>query len=725
MDKGREMRVKPRPSNPWLAATKITTAKPETLTYAEAGFRGMDARTASDRLAPGFVQSIVNGFPDGKGGIVGRAGFQGLFTTPLGDPIWNPITFYGDGTPYIIFASGGKLYSTTVDSATYDEIQIGGTTSFAFADDGEHVRMAIYGKYLYGIEGGASGRVFTVDTSSGAVFVAQYVDVLPEIQTYSSALYLHPTDTCQLEGTYEWRVRPIKSSTAAYPPTGTSPTVGQAVNFDAEFIVQPSTATVRGNKINAVGLYFDDPSPATNVTHYMIERRGGTLGTVDWRLVAIVEKAVDSNVGSLATASTVSGYVWNAHVIGTSNVFYDFRVEDDLKSPDPDSGDYEGLTINLGEYPPVGAADIAVHGGRIWLAVQNTLYPSWILEYEPDATTYGLTWTTVPDENDPGYLSKGASFTIGGADDPDSIVCLSQSQAESDAGDYGALLIAFRQNSHTFVSGDTPATWRAEPSRVGEFYGCLSPRAVANVDGQWVYQSPRGTQRMVTNSAPRYLGEIDGQFPLETILSQSAIISTTGYRRIAFAYYDRKLWVFAPEADTAEPFPVFAWNSRTDGWAQIFNGGGFGFTAAVVTSGQNDIGAFYLAGFDGQLYKYTGTVDKATPASGGTAYDLTVVTAAHGGAVNGRPMFSAARPVQLMADVKTDSTATLTWIITSDANVTTSGTYSLTAGRNALDFTTISDVRGLTHKVTLSLPATATTRIAAYSLTCVEQSTKR
>lgn len=714
----------PKISSPWAAAKRITTAQPETLTFEERGFRGMDARTAADRLAPGFVQNIVNGFPDGRGGIIGREGFQGQFTTPLSDPILNPLHVQESGNSYIFFASGGKLYDCAAGAATYTEILIG-ASSFSLPDDGENVRLVTYGKYVYGVEGGASGRAFRIDTTGGSPFVAAYIDTLDNVQNPSSSNSLHPTVACLLDGVYEYQVRPMKSNNDVYPPTGTGATVGEAVYMGSVVAEQPGPSTIatRTQKVTSVSVQFDDPAVTTGVDYYIIERRGGTLGTVDWRIVAIVEQGVDSNYGTYATRNTTSGWTWDATTFAPSNVFTDFMADEALQIPDPGDSYYSGLTLNLGEYPPVGASDITVHGGRIWLAVENTLYPSWLLEYEAIATDYGLVWTAVPNAEDAGYLSKGASFTIGGASDPDSIVCLSQSQAESDAGDYGALLIAFRQNSHTFVSGDNPSNWRAEPSRIGEYYGCLSPRAVANVDGQWVYQSPRGTQRMVTNGAPKFLGEVDGQFPLENVFSQEYIANVTAYRRISFLYYDRQLWAIVP-ADGPNDSPIYVWNSRTDGWSYLQ--GNTQFRGGVVTSGQNDLGELYLSGVNGQLFLYTGTADKATPGGSNVAYTLSVTTAAHGQNGNsGRSAFAAARPARLWADFNTESAATLSWSIATNAGITTSGTYSLAAGRNAIDFTSISDVRGLTHSVTFSVPATASTRLAGYSLTCVEQGIKR
>ncbi|MGC4043497.1 MAG: hypothetical protein QM758_06800 [Armatimonas sp.] len=104
--------------NPWSLAGargRVATVPLEAQTYAETAFQGMDSRTSPDRLGPGIVGSLLNGFADGQGGIVGRGAFVGQFTTPLtGGSIWSPIAIQMPGiTPTrILFVQGGKLYWT-------------------------------------------------------------------------------------------------------------------------------------------------------------------------------------------------------------------------------------------------------------------------------------------------------------------------------------------------------------------------------------------------------------------------------------------------------------------------------------------------------------------------------------------------------------------------------------------------------------------------------------
>lgn len=722
------------PKNPWtLAAARGGTYSPQprqTILQGEQSVLGMDARTEPDRLKPGYVQHISNGFPDGAGGVIGRGGFTGQFTTPLGGALWTPtIAERAGATTRIVFASGGKLYYTAVGSTTYTEIQIDGATSFAFVDSGEQVRMVRDGAYIYGIEGGATGRLFRVDVTSGGTWTAEIVGNLDEVQSPESRLVLHATQTCQLEGAYQWRVRALNSSTAAYPPTGGSADAGEAVYFTDQLVVQPSSATVRGNKTNAVQLSFYEPAVTTGITHYSIERRGGSLGLEDWRVVAVVQRGVNSSTTTLATASTVSGYLWDATTAAPLNAFYDMVADDDLSGPS--SGSTVGTTVKLGEYPPVGAADIAVHSGRLWLAQGNVLWASWLLTYDPLATGFGLAWTTTIDPSAGDYLTQGASFTIGGEGDTDSIVALSQAQAEATAGDYGGVLIAFRQNSHTFIAGDNPENWQADPGRVGEFYGCLSPRGIANVEGQWIYQSPRGVQQLVTNGPPKYLGEVGGQFPMEPYLAQDTLLNATGFRRIAYQYYNRQLWAFSPAVSGSTNLPVYVWNARTNGWSLLQSGTGAGFTGAVVLSTETDTGQMFLAGTDGQLYKHDPTVavDKATPAAGGTSYSLALISAKYGQrSGEGKwAAFAESRPFCLRFDIERGTGAsTLTWAVTNDSSVSTTNTYTLATGRNTREETNLSDVRGATHEVSLTISAAEPgTRIAGFSLGFAEQAIRR
>lgn len=685
----------------------------ESQTYAETAFQGMDARTAPDRLAPGVMSELQNGFPDGQGGIIGRGAFVGQLTTPLtGGPIWAAISVVVGPVTSIVFAQGGKLWRHQVGGSTCTEILVSttsGTASFSFPSGGEHVHLVRHGEYVY-ISGASGGVLHRFWVNSVGAWVAQRWGgrvPAPTLEWEGTTTHVS-SGTGQLATVQSWVVTTTNEPIFLGWPLA-SGILSAPSNPIPAFELSAPLIT---DTLDTATLKVSMPFGIAGVTNFLFWRQDSTFPDGRYRLVDV--QGLSSVVGG--------NWTWNS---GTQEGVWrdEFPAENLLNRP----------TLEVGELlsgsEPISS--LTTHSGRLWAVQGNTVNASWLLDYEPLATDSGLVWTAVPDENDPAYEAKGASFTLGGAKDNDTIVALSQAQADTAAGDYGGVLIAFRQNSHTFISGDSPASWRAEPSRAGEHFGCLSPRGIANVDGTWLYHSPRGVQTLVTNGPPRYLGEIDGQFPLESRLSQDALRLPLSYRRLRYLYYDRQLWVFAPAlGDTDGDLSViWVWNARTNGWSWLSPPESF--TGGLVLSDQNDTGQFYLTGMDGQLYRYdrTAALDKPTPAHTGNAYTLSVSTQEHGqqSGSGAWSAFSKARPLSLSLDIEhgAGSAPILQWwVLPGEAPAITvaSGTQALASGRNTITVPTLPDVRGITHKVRLDIAgAGPTTRLAGYSLTCVEQ----
>lgn len=130
---------------------------------------GLDVYQPASDLAPGDLTDCTNLYSyDGE--LYSRWGKQACFVSPpSSSPNYGMTEFLGSsGTPVIVFCNGGKLYVSTTGTPplTYEEILVGGTTSFHL--NSPQVAMKVSGKYLYVVDGMFSFSDLAIDASNDA-----------------------------------------------------------------------------------------------------------------------------------------------------------------------------------------------------------------------------------------------------------------------------------------------------------------------------------------------------------------------------------------------------------------------------------------------------------------------------------------------------------------------------------------------------------------------------
>jgi hypothetical protein len=377
---------------------------------------------------------------------------------------------------------------------------------------------------------------------------------------------------------YNWRFSEYDSVSGSYP-------TGDGVESSGS----PLSNTVVASLTEARGVVTLPAQTNPGTTHFLIWRAGGVFATEDSysRFIAVVP--VDSSPSGV-------GWSWDhSNRVFTDNV--------------PDSALFDADIYQVGRDPmPSGATGIAVHQARLWVAVGNRIYASWLLS---EGRESGLYTTLLDDPTDPGRSIKGALLALSSNEDADTIAALIP---------FGTNLIAPRRNSVSVISGYEPGNFAAQSYLASAGVGCKAFRATglsmtpAGLNEAW-FLSDGGVMAFDGDAlAPRSMA-LEGRLA-------SRFFSAAAYAKAAQVLHDRQLWLFAPMADgDSDNTGIYLWDSRVRGGERLLVGGWTrhdsavvsGFTGGVSLAGGGDAGELYLAGLDGQLYRYTGMADKATP----------------------------------------------------------------------------------------------------------------
>lgn len=329
------------------------------------------------------------------------------------------------------------------------------------------------------------------------------------------------------------------------------------------------------------------------------------------------------------------------------------------------------------EAPPPAPRDICEFQGRLWLLVgKNDLYGSWLLSQDSNA---GLYFTRVTSRDDPAAEIKGAYLTIG-TDDNDRCQRILPMQDR--------MTILRTVKSPYILLGTDPTNFEQRPYRGDDGVGCLGPRAAVIWQNSVVYLGPNGLVSF--NPYAESNGTSLFSLFLERLLnpnlssSGAAAIAASPYSLSALWIHGGVLYFAAPVSGGSANSVIYRYDRRQRAWTRWLQGNVTGGCAVVGSSDTNDM---YVAGIDGQVYRYVpGQGDKALSGSSQAGIAFELVTRQYGQEEgDSGAMFRAKTPNQFLLNVEwgTETVALTTSITGAVVAAPWSNTYTLTVAGGA------------------------------------------
>jgi hypothetical protein len=365
--------------------------------------------------------------------------------------------------------------------------------------------------------------------------------------------------------------------------------------------------------------------------HICIYRRGqGVFPDGRFRLIAVINTdAVSADIG----------LNWRADYVSTTVGFAFKRITFTDRVPDSsilyEAGPYEpGYPFESGrDIVPIGCTAITEHARRLFVAKDNTVYATWMLNGNNEAPVYT---TLVPDQSDPNIYTKGTSFTVSSKFDNEKITALL-----SYSGDgmfvnntTSAVLLVLRENSVLPVLGFDPTNFTIQSMLREPSVGCVSPKGTISFFGRLMWMSPQGVLEF-SDGMP-----VNKSIQLRKLLSMnasmnSADLTASVYKNIVFFAHDMRLFVFAPTTYDTLNSAAYVYDMRTQGWTRWFapalTSTTTGFTAAAALTGGDDTSTMYIGTEFGQIYKLVGTADRVVlPTSNPVPIEWSMTTRQYG-----------------------------------------------------------------------------------------------
>lgn len=465
----------------------------------------------------------------------------------------------------------------------------------------------------------------------------------------------------------------------------------------------------------------------------LLYRKNVLTGDDVGRLIAII----DLDTG----ASYVDSTKWNGATssfsdVATNEITFTDQVQDSGLLFDNGIGT-RGYRLRRGRDSfPTGCTSIAVFNSRLFVAVNNTIYTSWLLD---PANEYGIYTTNVPDFNDSMMKTKGTSFSISSRTDEEQIMDMLPIGGDGliRENSTSAALAILRERSTYLLTGDNPLTFASQGFLQGEGTGLLAKRGACIVNGRIVYLTSSGIMQL-TGMQLEAIG-----LPLEGVLnirsqdygplSSSSYINAAAYAQSELCVHDRRIHVLAPvagEASGSTCTRMYVYDTRIGGWVNWTNP--TAYTSMVSVETADDTQELYVGSRNGKLFRLEGFSDLAYGSSTRVSTGITwsLVSREYGqSAAEGNMYYSANKLHSFNMHLSNDSATIIqtNWSLTGMNGFSSTGAYSWPASKEQ-----VTSQRSIqrsadrqTFTVTLSGTTSTAWKLFSFHTTTTEGNTPR
>jgi hypothetical protein len=282
------------------------------------------------------------------------------------------------------------------------------------------------GYYYYSIPATQSGKIRYVTSVTGPIWIEHYVaygkpNYYATVTASNTAITVNSTLAVNDTITFTTTLGNLTGGTTYYVLTNSGTAITVSLSSGGA-VVTPNTSTSAGTYIT-----IQRAAPA-QYSHILLYRRCNTMFP-DGRFRLLGAIPYDP---STTGVQTITGSGWTATYNNTSSTapgvitFTDTVPDSDLLYI-PELYKQGHIQEISRDSLPLGASTISTFQFRVFLSKGNVVYGSWELEQGQE---YGFYTSLTPTLTEPGIHKKGATFTVGGYYDKETIKAMVSSYAE-------------------------------------------------------------------------------------------------------------------------------------------------------------------------------------------------------------------------------------------------------------------------------------------------------
>jgi hypothetical protein len=367
-------------------------------------------------------------------------------------------------------------------------------------------------------------------------------------------------------------------------------------------------------------------APVNPSTNYLTLWRLGGPWT-DVRQIAMVPLNADVAFGN---DPLNPNYSWNH----TTRTFLDNT---------PDTALSLANLLSFGRFPmPSNAQAVALYNGRLFAAVGNQVYISWLFDgnnSQPLYTTLVQTFILDPQTDTlvpgPNTAIEGATFPIS-PDPSDTVVRMVPYGTPVAAGQaFGGGLVVYCKRSVWLIQGTNALNFELQQYPYTKDVGLVAFRGVTRLDSNLMaFLGPDRIHMFPpTQDSPEQDRGLHIQPQIYPVRPQT-LMNSVAFSTAWLHFHDQKILMGCPVPGGTQNSVVWIYDLRIGGWTRwtgpasggAFPQPGMAITGAMTLPPTNQGASYdlYLFGIDGQIYRMEGTVDQYTRLSATQAIPFTV-----------------------------------------------------------------------------------------------------
>lgn len=276
---------------------------------------------------------------------------------------------------------------------------------------------------------------------------------------------------------------------------------------------------------------------------------------------------------------------------------------------------------------PTNINALTEYNGRLFAAVGNIIYVSWLYNSDNSAPLYT---TLVLNLDDPDYPIEGANFPVS-SDVTDTVVrMVPYGTPVQAANEFGGGLAVYCKRSVWLLQGTNSSNFSLQQYPYTPGVGLIAFHGVTRIDADRM--AFMGPDRLHLFPPQNDSSSKDPGLPIQPQLypvPPQTLQNQVAFSKSWMVFHDQKIFLGCPIPEGSANTVAWVYDLRVGGWTRWTGpaaGGAFPLAGLQITGAMslppNNNGAqydLYLYGIDGQIYRYTGTVDRYTPLSASAA----------------------------------------------------------------------------------------------------------
>lgn len=257
---------------------------------------------------------------------------------------------------------------------------------------------------------------------------------------------------------------------------------------------------------------------------------------------------------------------------------------------------------------PLRASCIATFQNRLWVAKDNQVFASWVIDQTNEHSIYT---SFIPDLAEPGVQRKGFTFSVGGRQEKEVVRGLLPVYSENivQSNTTTATMLVLKENSVSTIIGFDPTTFNVQSWISTQGVGVSAPMTPINALGQLFWLGVNGLNQWNGGGVTNRSLQLRKLLSLDPSL-QGPSLDKGYYQKSILTFANNRLYLLSTASGAAAAnTKIYVYDGMINGWVKWSTPSDIEFTSLSTLSFGDDLQYVIAGDTTGRIFRLEGAVD--------------------------------------------------------------------------------------------------------------------